>query len=372
MKITDYQTYAVCAGYRNVIFVKVFTDEGLWGVGEATLEWKTNATLGAFEDLRPYVIGMDPERFEWLFYECYRQSYWRVDPCTLSALSAIEMACVDITGKKYNMPAYQLFGGKIHDKIKIYTNGWSRDAKTPEGFADRAREAVENGAKALKWDFFGSSYLTISSEALNRSVKIMAAVREAVGPDIDLLIEGHGRFNPFSALKIAKEMVPFKPFFFEEPVIPDIIEDTVYVHDNSPIPIAAGERLLGKNMFRELIARKGADFLQPDVIHVGGMNELKKIGVMAEVQHIQFAPHNPGGPIATAATAHICATLSNFEFLEMIIDVPYRTDISTEKLVIEDGYLILSEEPGLGIDIVPEECAKYPMKAIKQAMFNGF
>ena len=372
MKITDYQTYAVYAGYRNVIFVKVFTDEGVYGVGEATLEWKTNATLGAFEDLRPYVIGKDPERFELLFFECYRQSYWRVDPCTLSAISALEMACVDITGKKYNMPAYKLFGGKVHDKIKVYTNGWSRDAKTPEEFADRASEAVGNGAKALKWDFFGSSYLTISSESLKRTVSIMSAVREAVGPDIDLLIEGHGRFNPFSALKIAHEMAPFRPFFFEEPVIPDIIEDTVYVHEHSPIPIAAGERLLGKNMFRELIARKGADFLQPDVIHVGGMNELKKIGVMAEVQHIQFAPHNPGGPVATAATAHICATLTNFEFLEMIIDVPYRTEISTETLVVKDGYLFLADTPGLGIDIVPEACEKYPMRVTPQAMFNGF
>ena len=371
MKITDYKTYAVHAGYRNVIFVKVFTDEGLYGVGEATLEWKTNATLGAFEDLRPYVIGKDPARFEYLFYECYRQTYWRVDPCTLSALSAIEMACVDITGKQFGMPAYQLFGGKVHDKIKIYTNGWSRGAKEPEEYADNATEAVENGAKALKWDFFGTSYLTISSEALKKCVKIMAAVREAVGPDVDLLIEGHGRFNPFSALKIAKEMVPFKPFFFEEPVIPDIIEDTVYVHEHSPIPIAAGERLLGKNMFRELIARKGADFLQPDVIHVGGMNELKKIGVMAEAQHIQFAPHNPGGPIATAATAHICATLSNFEFLETIIDVPHRSEISTEKLVAEDGYITLSDAPGLGVDIVEEACLKYPMKEIPQAMFNG-
>ena len=371
MKIIDYKTYAVYAGYRNIIFVKVFTDEGVYGVGEATLEWKTNATLGAFEDLRPYIIGTDPTQYEKLFFECYKESYWRIDPCFISAISAIEMACVDITGKMYNMPAYQLFGGKVHNKIKVYMNGWFGGARTAEDYADCAKIAVDNGAKALKWDFFGSNYLTISSEDLKRSIGIMRAVRNAVGDDVELLIEGHGRFNVFTALKIAKEMAEFKPYFFEEPVIPDMIEDTIEVHEKSPIPIAAGERLLGKNMFRELLSRRGVDFAQPDVIHVGGMNELKKIAIMAEVQLIQFAPHNPGGPVATAATAQICATMPNFEFLEMNVDVPYRKDLSTEKRIIEDGYLLLTEEPGLGIDINIDEFEKYPMRETPQMMFRN-
>ncbi|MCL1830874.1 MAG: mandelate racemase/muconate lactonizing enzyme family protein [Oscillospiraceae bacterium] len=370
MKITDYKTFSINAGYRNLIFVIVYTDKGIHGVGEATLEWKTHATLGAFEDLRPYVIGTDPTRFERLFYECYRQSYWRVDPCYLSAIAALEMACVDITGKAYNMPAYQLFGGKLHDKLRIYTNGWSGSAATPGEYAQNAAIAVENGAKALKWDFFGSSYMTITHEAFDKAVSIMAAVREAVGPGIELLIEGHGRFNPHIALKIANAMAEYKPYFFEEPVITDVVEDTIEVHKYSPIPIAAGERLFGKSMFRELLSQKGVDFAQPDLMHIGGMNELKKIAVMAEVQNIQIAPHNPGSSISTAANIQVCATLPNFEFLEMLNDVPYRTEITTENLQIEDGFLIVQDTPGLGIDIVAEECLKYPMKSSPQRMFG--
>ena len=371
MKITDYKTYAVSAGYSDFIFVKVFTDEGIYGIGEATIEWKTHAVLGAFEDLRPYVIGADPTRIEGLFFECYRQSYWHVDPCTLSAIAGLEMACVDITGKKLGVPAYQLFGGKLHDKIKVYLNGWSFSSKTPAEFADAARRAVENGAKALKWDFFGSSYLTIDHAAMDRAVNSMGAVRDAVGPNIDLLIEAHGRFNVHTALKICNEMAPFKPFFIEEPVLPDIVQDTIEVHKKSPVPIAAGERLFGKAMFRELIINNGVDYVQPDMLHCGGMTELKKIAIMAEAQRIQIAPHNPSGPVATAAYFQICSTLPNFEFLEMVSSNPFRREITTEDYTVKDGYITVPDRPGLGIDINEETFAKYPARCAPQVLYSG-
>ena len=370
MKIIDYKTYAVHQMYRNLIFVKVFTDEGIYGVGEATIEWKTNATVGAFEDIRPYIIGADPTRIEYIFHECFRQTYWHTDPCTLSAIAAIEMACVDITGKMYNMPAYQLFGGKLHDRIKIYVNGWSR-AREPKGFGEDAAAAVEKGAKALKWDCFGKSWITITHEAMDRVVNSVAAVREAVGPNIDLLIEAHGRFNVHTALQIAKELAPFKPKFIEEPVFTDIVQDTIEFHKYSPVPTAAGERLFGKTMFRELINNYGTDYVQPDLMHCGGMNEMKKIGVMAEVQGIQIAPHNPNGPIAAAATAHVCATLPNFEFLETIGGYEFRSEITDENLIIEDGYLVISDKPGLGIDINEAVIEKFPSQPTPQIMFSG-
>ena len=371
MKIIDFKTYAVSASYRNLVFVKVFTDEGTYGVGEATVEWKTNATLGAFEDLRPYVIGLDPTCFELLFYECFRQSYWRTDPCTLSAIAAIEMACVDITGKLYNIPAYQLFGGKVRDRVRVYANGWCRGAKTPKDFAKAAEAAVAGGAKALKWDFFGKSYLTITPEAMERAVGSMAAVRKAVGPSVVLLVEAHGRFNIHTAMRVVNALAPYDPYFVEEPVLTDIPEDTIEVHSKSPVPIAAGERVFGKAAFRELISRHGVDYAQPDLLHCGGMSEFKKICIMAEVNNIQIAPHNPAGPVATAATAHVCATIPNFEFLEMMNDAPYRGVISTEKLSIEDGYMLVSDAPGLGVDIVIEECEKYPQEPLPQNMFSG-
>ncbi|MDR1589922.1 MAG: mandelate racemase/muconate lactonizing enzyme family protein [Oscillospiraceae bacterium] len=371
MKIVDYKTYAVNASYRNLIFVKVFTDEGVYGVGEATIEWKTNATLGALEDIRPYVIGADPTRIEQMFFECFRQTYWHTDPCTLSAIAAIEMACVDITGKIYNVPAYQLFGGKVFDRVKIYVNGWSARARTPDEFAVAAADAVQKGAKALKWDFFGKSWITITHEAMDRAVNSLAAVREAVGPNIDLLIEAHGRFNVHTALKIADELAPYKPMFMEEPVFTDVVQDTIEFHKCSPVPTAAGERLFGKTMFRELIDRNGADYVQPDLLHCGGMSELKKIGIMAEVHGIQIAPHNPNGPVATAAAMHVCATLPNFEFLEMMNDAPHRGEVSNERLTIEDGYLTAPETPGLGVDIDEEACKKYPAEVTPQILFSG-
>ena len=370
MKIIDYKTYAINASYRNLVFVKVFTDEGIYGVGEATVEWKTNATMGAFEDIRPYIIGIDPTRIEYIFAECFRQTYWHTDPCTLSAIAAIEMACVDITGKAYKMPAYQLFGGKVHDKLKVYMNGWS-SGKDPKDFAKDAKTAVKNGAKALKWDCFGKTWITITHEAMDRVVNSVGAVRDAVGPDIDLILEAHGRLNLHSALLVAKELEPFKLKFIEEPVFTDIVQDTIEFHKSSPVPTAAGERLFGKTMFRELIANYGTDYVQPDLMHCGGMNETKKIGAMAEVYGIQIAPHNPNGPIANAATMHICATMPNFEFLETLGDAPYRSELSTEKCVIEDGYITVSDEPGLGIDFDPEMFAKYPAADTPQLLFNG-
>lgn len=281
------------------------------------------------------------------------------------------MACIDITGKYYGVPAYQFFGGKVHDRIKIYVNGWSKDAKTPEEFAVNAKAAVDAGAKALKWDFFGKSHLNITHEAMDRAINTMAAVREAVGNNVDLLVEAHGRFNVHTALKVADALAPFKPFFMEEPVITDIVQDTIEMHKHSPVPVAAGERLFGKTMFRELISHNGADYVQPDLLHCGGMNELKKIGTMAEVYNIQIAPHNPNGPVATAATMHVCATLPNFEFLEMMNDAPFRKEISTENLEISDGYITVPDTPGLGIDIIPEECEKHPAQVTSQIIFSG-
>jgi len=370
LKIIDYKTYAIGVGFRNLIFVKVFTDEGIYGVGEATIEWKTNATMGALEDIRPYVIGADPFRIEHLFSECFRQTYWHTDPCTLSAVAAIEMACVDITGKAYNMPAYQLFGGKVHNSLKVYMNGFSR-AKNAQEFAADAEVAVKNGATALKWDCFGDSWITITTAAMNRLIEYTSAVRDAVGPETEIIIEAHGRFNVHNALLIARELAPFKPKFIEEPVFADIVQDTIEFHQLSPVPTAAGERLFGKRMFRELIDRNGVDYIQPDLVHCGGMNELKKIGSMAEVHGIQIAPHNPNGPIANAATMHVCATMPNFEFLETIGDAPYRNELTNEKRIIKDGYVVVSDAPGLGIDFDPDACVKYPPVLMSQRMFDG-
>ncbi|MBQ2242246.1 MAG: mandelate racemase, partial [Clostridia bacterium] len=194
MKVIDVKTFAVDCFRTNWMFVKVYTDEGIDGVGEATLEYKEKALIGAVEHIKEYLVGKDPRTIEKHFHDIYRDAYWRGGPVLMSALSAVEMALWDILGKSLGVPVYQLLGGKVNEKCRIYVNGWFAGAKTPEEFAEKAKIAVKRGVTAMKWDPFGKSYLDISSKDLDRAIRCVAAVREAVGDGVDLLIEGHGRF----------------------------------------------------------------------------------------------------------------------------------------------------------------------------------
>lgn len=361
MKITTISTYIVDCYRTNWVFVKVFTDEGITGIGESTLEYKESSLVGAIDDLKPYLIGKDPLRIEEHFYNMYRDSYWRMGPVLLSAISGIEIALWDISSKALNVPVYRLLGGKMRDKVRIYANGWFSGARRPEEFAIKAKEITKRGVTALKWDPFGSSYLTIDNKALDTAVECVARVREAVGDEVDLLIEAHGRFNVATAVSIAKELAPYKPMFFEEPVPPENIDALVEVRVKSPIPIAAGERAYTKFAFKELLEKKAVDFIQPDVSHAGGIMELKKIAAMAEASYIPFAPHNPSGPVAAAATLQLAACVPNFHILEIMInDVAWRKDVTTENLEFEGGCIRIPDKPGLGLDLVETETAKHP------------
>jgi galactonate dehydratase len=210
MKITDIKTFAMDAVRVNWIFVKVYTDEGVTGVGEATLEYKGAAVVSAIEDLKNYLVGKDPMDIELHVYRMYRDSYWRTGPILCTAISGIEIALWDIAGKFLGVPVYRLLGGMIRDRIPIYANGWFRGAKTNDDFVARVQEAREKGFKAYKWDPFGTAYLTITNEELANAIDCVARVREAVGPTVDLLIEAHGRFNVGTAITVARELAPFK------------------------------------------------------------------------------------------------------------------------------------------------------------------
>ena len=372
MKVTDVKPFVVDCFRTNWVFVKVYTDEGISGVGEATLEYKEKALLGALEHIRDYLVGQNPLDIEKHWHAIYRDAYWRGGAVLMSALSAVEMALCDILGKHLQVPVYQLLGGKVNDRVRIYVNGWFAGAKTPEEFGEKAKEAVKRGVTALKWDPFGKSYLEISNKDLSTALACIDEVRRAVGSEVDLLIEGHGRFNVPTGIKIAKELEQFRPMWFEEPTPPDNLDALKAVRDKSPVAIAAGERLYTRYDYRNLFERRAADYVQPDISHAGGILELKKLAAMAEAYYIPFAPHNPSGPVANAATLQLAASCPNFSILEiMYSDVAYRNTITNEALSYADGYIAIPDKPGLGIELHEEACAAHPYQPHTLRHYTG-
>lgn len=373
MKVTDIKTF-ICHAYRtNWVFVKVFTDtDGLYGVGEATLEMKELSVAQACIELKRILIGRDPHRIEEFWHLAYRDSYWRGGPVLMSALSAVEMALWDLKGKDLGVPVYQLLGGKVRDSVPCYANGWFAPAKTPAEFAEKAKQAIAQGFKALKWDPFGSSYLQIERKQLNEAMGCVGAVYEAVKDSADIIIEGHGRFDIPSAVRIGQALGEFDILWFEEPIPPQNLEGLAEVKRRVKVPIAAGERLYNRWEFRSLFELKAADFIQADVTHAGGMGEVKKIAAMAEAYHLPICPHNPSGPVANAATLQLAGCIPNYYLHEtMSTDVPWRGDISNETVCFIDGNLAIPDKPGLGIDINEDEIQKRPYTPCELRHYKG-
>jgi len=373
MKIKALKTY-VCHAYRtNWVFVKVFTDiDGLYGVGEATLEYKEHTVIAACHELEYLLIGKDPHRIEEFWHNAYRDGYWRGGAVLMSAISAIEMALWDIKGKDLNVPVYQLLGGKVRDTISCYANGWFAPAKSPQEFASKARIAVDQGFKALKWDPFGSSYLQIDKVQFSLSMECIAAVHSEVGREAEMIIEGHGRFDIPTAVRIGHALEEFKIMWFEEPIPPQNLEGLAEVKRRISVPVAAGERLYNRWEFRSLFELKAADYIQPDVSHAGGINEIKKIAAMAEAYHIPVCPHNPSGPVANAATLQLAACIPNFFMLEtMSNDVPWRSEIASEEVIFSNGQMAIPDKPGLGVDINEDMILKHPYKSTELRHYKG-
>ena len=372
MKITDIKVYIMDAYRTNWTFIKVETDEGLYGWGEASLGTQEMALKGCVEDLKRLIIGRNPLEIEKMRFEVYRDIYWKGGPVLMSAISGVEMAMWDIVGKFFNTPVYNLFGGKMRDRVKMYANGWFSGSKTPENFAAKAKETVALGVKALKWDPFGKAHMTLTKEEMNEAVAIVGAVREAVGNEVELLIECHGRFNPYTAIEISRELAPFKPMFLEEPCPPDNIDAIAKVKEKSLVPIAAGERVYSIYGFDNLFARDAVDIVQPDMFHTGGMMECKKIAGMAEAKHIPISFHNPSGPISNAAILQMAAATPNFLIHEIMInDGSFRKAITNEEVVFEDGYIRINDKPGLGIDVNVEAVEARPYHPINLRHYTG-
>lgn len=361
MKVTAIKTF-VCHAYRtNWVFVKVMTDSGLYGVGEATLEYREPTVVQAIMELERYLIGKDPHNIEAFWHDTCRDAYWRGGVVLMSALAGVEMALWDIKGKDLGVPVYKLLGGKVRDSVKCYANGWFAGAKTPEEFAEKAKIAVENGFSGLKWDPFGKAYLNIDPKSLNDALDCVAAVKNAVGDKVHLIIEGHGRFNVPTAVRIGNALEKFGILWFEEPIPPDDKKGIAWVRSKISTPVSGGERLYSRFEYADYLRMECADFWQPDVSHAGGIMEVRKIASMAEAHYIPVCPHNPSGPVANAATLQLAACTPNFYLLEtMSSDIPWRADVSTERVKFENSEMFIPDLPGLGIDINEEEIAKHP------------
>lgn len=361
MKVTAIKTF-VCHAYRtNWVFVKVMTDSGLYGVGEATLEYREPTVVQAIMELERYLVGKDPHNIEAFWHDTCRDAYWRGGVVLMSALAGVEMALWDIKGKDLGVPVYKLLGGKVRDSVKCYANGWFAGAKTPEEFAGKAKIAVENGFSGLKWDPFGKAYLNIDPKSLNDALDCVAAVKDAVGDKVHLIIEGHGRFNVPTAVRIGNALEKFGILWFEEPIPPDDKKGIAWVRSKIATPVSGGERLYSRFEYADYLRMECADFWQPDVSHAGGIMEVRKIASMAESHYIPVCPHNPSGPVANAATLQLAACTPNFYLLEtMSSDIPWRADVSTERVKFENSEMFIPDLPGLGIDINEEEIAKHP------------
>ena len=357
MKITKVTPYVMGTPWRELLFVKVETDEGLTGVGEARPLNRVDTILGYLEETVPrYVLGADPFEVERLTHRIYREDFGRAGEVVMTGLALLEIACWDIMGKALGQPVYRLLGGAVRDRIKAYANGWYQVERTPEEFHRAARAVVEKGYRGLKFDPFGAGFYELERAEKNRVIELVEAVHDAVGPDVDLLIEMHGRFNVVTAVEIARELARFKPAWIEEPVPPENLRALRDVRDAVlplGIPVATGERLHTPFEFRELFELQAADIIQVDITHYGGLLNTKKLAATAETYYMLMAPHNVGGPVSTAAALHLAACTHNFKTQEFFNDFADRhvMDAAPGVPPVVDGYFALPQGPGLGVEL---------------------
>ena len=370
MKIKDIKTFYAAAVWRNFVIVQVTTDDGIVGYGEGTLGDFEKTIESAVNDLKPFLIGRELEITEITNF-FVRNFFWRNGPILSTAQSAIEQALWDAAAKSANKPVYAMLGGKAVEKVKVYGNGFISGNANPDEYGKAAVKTVERGFYALKFDPFGGAGPTIARKQLDGAKSRIKSIRDSVGEDVDLMIEAHGRFNTRTAIKIATEIAEYDPFWFEEPVPEEDILSMGEVRADSPVPIATGERIISRNRFWELLANRSADIIQPDVCHMGGILPLVEVGAMANVNYVTVAPHNPNGPVATAASLNALVTMPNALILEFWLDAEtVRHDLIKEYFTLKDGYIYPSKKPGLGIEINEEALTKYPYKKMHLEYFS--
>ncbi len=375
MKITRIETLVCNARMRNWIFVKVVTDQpGLYGWGEATLEWHTRSVVGAVEDLTPLLIGEDPTRVEYLWQIMHRQHFWHGNGIVrATAISGIDIALWDIMGKVHGVPCHKLWGGPVRDYVRLYCHlggGKMEDFyETKPGDAKRfgqlAKKAVADGFTAFKSMAVPETMPLEGLRPIRYAEACVKAMREAVGDGIDIMVDCHARPSPAMGLQFAKALEPYGLYFFEEPCWPEALDGMAEIRRAVSTPIATGERLVGIHAFHQLLQRGCATVIQPDIAHCGGLSEARRIATLAEVHRVALAPHNPMGPVSTAASLELGFATPSYIICESVHqDVPWREDVVSEGFKVEKKGRIVrpNQRPGLGIEINEKEVRKHPFK----------
>ena len=368
MKITKIKTFIVHPGVgKNWLFVKIETDEGIHGWGEAYTQADRDTAIEAhIHKMTRYLLGWNPfeiKRFTHMAYEDWATKRGGID--FFCAVSGIEQALWDIVGKTLNQPVYNLLGGPCRDRIRVYANGWTARAKTPQELGDRARDVVKKGFTALKFDpFSGPWRLYIRREEELQAIENLKAVREAVGPDVDILVEVHRRLAPMHAIRVAHAMEAYRPFWYEEPVPRENLEALAEVRRSINIPVVTGECIYTKAGFRKVFEKRAADIINPDICNTGGILELKEIAAMAEPHYVAVSPHNYNSTtIGLAASVQAAAVMTNFLILEYFVSFEAMGfKIAVEPLRVEKGFIRLPKTPGLGVEIKEKALAQYQYK----------
>tara|TARA_B100000745_G_scaffold137959_1_gene90148 strand:+ start:1781 stop:3094 length:1314 start_codon:yes stop_codon:yes gene_type:complete len=366
MKITGVTTFLAHPGVgKNLCFVKIDTDEGIHGWGECYTQSDRDLQVVAHVDqLERYLVGRDPfniKHFTQMAYDDIAGRRGAMD--FYCAISGLEQAMWDITGKKLGVPIYQLLGGACRDKIRVYANGWSGGAKTPEAIAEKASQIIEMGFTALKFDPIPGPWRSfVSREVEEEAVENVAAVRQAVGPDVEILVEMHRRLAPMHAVRIARNIEQFRPFWYEEPVLAENVDALAAVKREINIPIVTGEELYTKFEFREIFEKQAADIINPDVCNVGGILELKEIAAMAEPYYVVVSPHNYNSTtLGLAATLQVSTNIPNFLITEYFVNLEsFGQEIAHNPFQVKDGYISIPQGPGLGIELNEDALKQHP------------
>jgi galactonate dehydratase len=365
LKITEINTFLVGNPWKNWLFVRVETDDGIHGIGEGTLGQLSRTVDAAIHEFKPFVIGFEPFQIEAIVRRLSRDVFADGAQIKMCAISAIEIACWDIVGKALGQPIYNLLGGLCRDRVLAYANGWYQCPRQPQDFAQKAKEVLRKGYLAMKFDPFGTAWRKIDRPDEDLSLDIVSAVRESVGKEIGLAIEAHARFDVSTAIRIGKRLEEVSPVWFEDPITHFNPYGIKEVARRISVPVGTGESLTNRQQFIELLRDDVIDIVTVEPLHVGGILGTRKIADLVDGHNGVIVPHMAQGPICTLAGLQIAACTPNFYMQEYFdpFNVSWEKDLLTWQPKLVDGYLEIPKEPGLGADLNLEAVKAHPYHA---------